>query len=129
MVRWNMTGLSSYRWHEHLAYVVLGPIPPRGALVEEAEALGGVEEGGQQHHRVLQHRGALTRDTVTGTCHDTRVHTVSRVLLRDYSPVVAGLVGARLVQAGTGPQYILHTDQLSMLLPPLKLRLSSCLFA
>ena len=53
MVRWNMTGLSSYRWHEHLAYVVLGPIPPRGALVEEAEALGGVEEGGQQQNRVL----------------------------------------------------------------------------
>ena len=55
-----------------MAYIVLGAIPPGGALVEEAEALGGVQEGGQQQHRVLQHRGALTRHTVNYTCHVSR---------------------------------------------------------
>ena len=86
MVRWNMTGLSSYRWHEHLAYVVLGPIPPGGALVEEAEALGGVEESSQQQNRVLQHRGALTRYTVSDTCSVTHVQNVSRVIIHVSTP-------------------------------------------
>ena len=126
-----------------MAYVVLGAIPPGGALVEEAEALGGVQEGGQQQHRVLQHRGALTRYTVNYTCHVSRYTCphVSCFMLHVSCYVTAHLLRDWLErdwwQAWTGPQYILSillailllycTDQLST--PPLKLRLSSCLFA